>query len=60
MIGPYSIVDCFRDMGRGEPLVCPDPENCTEHHNEADPNAGEEHHCGCECGWCQYVMWTLK
>ena len=56
----YSIVDAFRDNHRGTPLVCPDPENCTEMHNEADPTTGEEHHYGCECGWCIYVMWTLK
>jgi hypothetical protein len=41
-------------------LPCPDPENCTELHNEADPSTGEEHHYGCECDWCVYVYWSLK
>lgn len=43
-----------------KPLVCPDPENCTELHNEEDPQTNEEHHYGCECSWCIYVYWSLK
>lgn len=58
MSGPYSARDLFHD--RGEPKTCPDPENCTEIHNEEDPNTGESHHYDCECGWCQYVAWTQK
>ena len=58
MSGPYSIRDLFQSDK--EPLVCPDPENCTEIHNEADPATGEEHHYECECSWCQYVVWTMK
>ena len=60
MSGPYSIRDIFETPTGVEPLICPDPENCQEHHNEADPASDEEHHYGCECGWCQYVMWSLK
>lgn len=61
MSGPYgSVADRFRDIYRGKPLVCPDPKNCTEIHNDADPNTGEEHHYGCECGWCMYIYWSLK
>ena len=60
MSGPYSIRDVFETRPGTEPLICPDPENCQEQHNEADPATSEEHHYGCECGWCLYVVWTLK
>lgn len=59
MSGPYHLSDMFLSPDNYQPLVCPDPENCTELHNEAGPD-GEEHHYECECGWCQYVMWSLK
>ena len=58
MSGPYSIRDFFED--RGDPHLCPDPENCTEHHNEPAYAGETGHHYGCECGWCQYLMWSLK
>ena len=41
-------------------IPCPDPENCTELHNEAEPGTNEEHHYGCECEWCLHVYWSLK
>ncbi len=59
MSGPYNIVDCFMDISRGKPHRCLNPNTCIKLHNEAGPD-GEEHHYGCECGWCQYVYWTLK
>ncbi len=39
-------------------IKCPDPETCTEWHNE-DIGQGE-HHYQCECERCMYVYWTLK
>ena len=47
-----DVADLFRDRYCNPPIRCPDPETCTELHNEADPLTGEEHHYGCECGWC--------
>ncbi len=58
MSGPVSILDV--DWGNGEPKLCPDPETCTEIHNEEDPHTGEQHHYGCECNWCSYLMWALQ
>ena len=40
-------------------LVCPDPENCTEWHNEGSPEA-EQHHYGCECSDCVAFYRSLK
>ncbi len=60
MNGPYFAGDKFSTHPKYKPLVCPDPENCTELHNEADPVTGEEHHYDCICGWCRHVSWTLK
>jgi hypothetical protein len=57
MSGPYSITDL--QWGNGEPRICPDPETCTNLHNEEDRN-GDCHEYGCECNWCMYVYWTLK
>ncbi len=58
MSGPYSVRDLFEDISK--PKICPDPENCQKFHNEPDPATDELHHYECECGWCQYVMWSLK
>ncbi len=58
MSGPYSISDLFETPKGYEPLVCDDPD-CEKLHNEETPD-GEYHHYECECGWCQYVMWSLK
>lgn len=61
MSGPHSIVDLFLDGSDAKPMLCPDPENCTEIHNEEQPGSDDGgHHYGCECGWCQYLMWPLK
>ncbi len=43
-----------------EPLVCKDPENCEEFHNEEEPGTNESHHYGCECSWCIQCYWSLK
>ncbi len=59
MSGPYSMRDLFETTEGAAEKLCPDPENCQEMHNEAEPGE-EEHHYGCECGWCQYLMWSLK
>ena len=60
---PYSISirEMFDTPDGYSPLICPDPENCMEMHNEEEPG-GEDgaHHYGCECGWCMYIYWTLK
>mgnify|MGYP001577394444 FL=1 len=38
--------------------VCPDPDNCTELHNELPGN--ENHHYGCECFDCILYYRSLK
>lgn len=60
MSGPYHVRDLFETPEGYEPLVCEDPEHCTKAHNEDDPATGEQHHYGCECGWCMYTYWSLK
>ena len=60
MSGPYSLRDAFETPQGYKPLVCADPENCKELHNDPDPNTDEQHHYGCECGWCQFVYYMLK
>ena len=62
MSGPYDIKDAFTSVPI-EPwmqvLRCPDPENCTEMHNENEDD-NVPHHYGCDCPSCQYEMWCLK
>lgn len=57
MSGPYSIRDAFE--GWGTPLICQDPENCQEYHEEPEPGSDELHHYGCTCGWCQYMSYIV-
>ena len=58
MSGPYHFSDLFDTPKGYEPLVCNDPDCQEDYHEEV--GEGEFHHYGCECGWCQYVGWTLK
>lgn len=59
MSAPYGTIrDAFENDNM--PIICPDPENCTALHNEEEPGTNEEHHYGCACSWCMYVMWSLK
>ena len=60
MTGPYSLRDAFETPAGYKPLVCLDPENCPELHNEEHPTTGEQHHYECACGWCQFQLYLLK
>ena len=60
MSGPYHLRDLFTAHPGAEIDICHDPENCTKDHNPEDPDTGEYHHYGCECGNCMYFYWQLK
>jgi hypothetical protein len=48
--------------GPNAPLLCGDPLNCDEEHNEIDLSSGElPHHYGCGCDECMaYYQHYLK